>query len=329
VSVALSYLKSLQALEAAVRLGSLKRAADTLSITPAAVGQRVKALEDYLGIPLLLRRRSGLQPTPELLTALGSLSSAFRELDTAADLLNLQRRDEIHIAATSDLAELWLQPRLARFRHKHPNLLFCINGEGDARPRMGRIDCEISFAPVDRSHSVDLLFHDFLTPICSPENAERLAKIPRSARLEGFPLLHLDFYKDDPAALRWPDWIASHRLKRTAPNRGIRYQRLAPAVEAVLSNAGLMICGLALIHDLVDSGKLSLPFSPSMGAQTEHAFQARFRVESRRRPQVQRFRDWLIEESAVTRARIAVWAGNSRRTTPAAKANSRSKRRPG
>jgi len=87
-----------------VRLGSLKRAADTLSITPAAVGQRVKALEDYLGINLLLRRRSGLQPTPELLTALGSLSSAFRELDTAADLLNLQRRDEIHIAATSDFA---------------------------------------------------------------------------------------------------------------------------------------------------------------------------------------------------------------------------------
>jgi LysR family glycine cleavage system transcriptional activator len=325
--VAISYLKSLQALEAAVRLGSLKRAADTLSITPAAAGQRVKALEDYLGIALLLRRRSGLQPTAELLTALGSLTNAFRELDTATDQLNLQRRDEIHIAATSDFAELWLLPRLARFRRMHPNLLFCINGEGDARPRLGRIDCEIRFAPVDRSEAADLLFHDFLIPISSPENAERLAKIARRARLEGFPLLHLDFYKDDPAALRWPEWIASHRLKRTAPNRGIRYQRLAPAVEAVLSNAGLMICGLALIHDLVDSGKLSLPFSPSMGAPTQHAFQARFRVESRRRPQVQRFRGWLIEESAVTQARIAAWAVSARRTARTAKANSRSKNR--
>jgi LysR family glycine cleavage system transcriptional activator len=197
--VALSYLKSLQALEAAVRLGSLKKAADTLSITPAAVGQRVKALEDYLGIHLLLRHRAGLQPTPELLTALRSLANAFRELDTAADLLNLQSRDEIHIAATPDFAELWLQPRLVRFRQLHPNLLFCINGEGDARPRMGRIDCEISFAPLDLSQAADLLFRDFVTPISSPENAERLAKIARRARLEGFPLLHLDFYKDDPA----------------------------------------------------------------------------------------------------------------------------------
>jgi hypothetical protein len=89
-----------------------------------------------------------------------------------------------------------------------------------------------------------------------------------------------------------------------------------------------MICGLALIHDLVDSGKLSLPFSPSMGALTEHAFQARFRIESRRRPQVKRFRDWLLEESAVTRARIAAWGLNSRRTVPAAKASSRGARRP-
>ena len=153
--MALSYLKSLQALEAAVRLGSLKRAAGTLAITPAAVGQRVKALEDYLGIALLLRGRSGLRPTPELLTALGSLTNAFRELDAAADLLNLQRRDEIHIAATSDFAELWLQPRLARFRHMHPNLLFCINGEGDARPRLGRIDCEIRFASLDRGQGAD------------------------------------------------------------------------------------------------------------------------------------------------------------------------------
>lgn len=189
----------------------------------------------------------------------------------------------------------------------HPNLLFCINGEGDARPRLGRIDCEIRFAPPDRSQGVDLLFHDFLTPTSSPENAERLAKIARPARLEGFPLLHLDFYKDDPAALRWPGWIASHRLKRTAPKRGIRYQRLAPAVEAVLSNAGLMICGLALIHDLVDAGTLALLFSPSMGGLARHAFQARFRVESRRRSPVQRFRNWLVAESAV-RARITSWA---------------------
>ncbi|MEJ0006703.1 MAG: LysR family transcriptional regulator [Steroidobacteraceae bacterium] len=45
----LTHLKSLQALQLALRCGSLKGAAELLAITPAAVGQRVKALEDYLG----------------------------------------------------------------------------------------------------------------------------------------------------------------------------------------------------------------------------------------------------------------------------------------
>ena len=50
---AASHLKSLQALEMAIRMGSLKVAADQLRITPAAVGQRIRSLEEYLGTDLL------------------------------------------------------------------------------------------------------------------------------------------------------------------------------------------------------------------------------------------------------------------------------------
>src|SRR5215472_13330224 len=97
-----SHLRSFQALELALRTGSLQAAAEALWVTPAAVGQRIKALEDYLGIDLLVRGRSGLKPTPELSGALGHLRAAFEELDTVANLLNLQRGDQIHVAATSD-----------------------------------------------------------------------------------------------------------------------------------------------------------------------------------------------------------------------------------
>jgi LysR family glycine cleavage system transcriptional activator len=53
--MALSHLKSLQALELALRLGSLRAAGRMLWITPAAVGQRIKALEDHLGVELMVR----------------------------------------------------------------------------------------------------------------------------------------------------------------------------------------------------------------------------------------------------------------------------------
>ena len=111
-----SHLRSLQALELALRSGSLKAAAAQLAITPAAVGQRLKALEDYLGVDLVVRGRSGLQPTPELSGALPHLHAAFRELAQAADLLELQRGQQIRIAAASDVADLWLAPRLPTFR---------------------------------------------------------------------------------------------------------------------------------------------------------------------------------------------------------------------
>jgi LysR family transcriptional regulator, glycine cleavage system transcriptional activator len=298
--VTLSHLKSLQALEIAVRLGSLKQAADVLAITPAAVGQRVKALEDYLGMDLLERGRSGLRPTLQLRIAMPHLSAAFRELDAVADALDLQRVHEIYIAAPSDFAELWLKPRLPGFRSAHPNIRFCINGEGDAPMRIGPVDCQVGFGPPLDEPSADLLFHDYVVPISSHENTNRIAALKRRERLEGFPLLHLDFYRNDPAAPSWSSWIKGRKLKRTAPERGIRFQRITAVLEAVFADAGLTLCGLALISDLVDAKRLSLPFPISAGAWTSHVFQSRFRSDALARPQVRRFRNWLVEEGEAT-----------------------------
>ena len=95
---AATHLRALQALELAISRGSLKAAAAELAITPAAVGQRIKALEDYLGFDLLVRGRSGIRPTRELESAMAHLSAAFRELDTVLRILDFQRVNEIHVA---------------------------------------------------------------------------------------------------------------------------------------------------------------------------------------------------------------------------------------
>lgn len=307
--VAPSHLKAFQALEAALRAGSLKGAAEELAITPAAIGQRIKTLEDYLGIDLLSRGRSGLTPTPALQSAIGHLRAAFRELETAADLLDLQRGHDIHIAAAPDFADLWLLPRLSRFRAAHPNIRFCVNGEGDAPLRLGAADCEIGFAPPSEDPGMVPLFRDFVVPVGSPENVRRIAVLGRRDRLEGFPLLHLDFYRDDPLLPDWTAWIAANRLRRDAPERGIRFQRIAPVVEAVRADAGLALCGLALITGIIDDGRLSLPFPVATGTWSGGLFQARFRGTAPLRPQMARFRAWLMLEADLTRAWLDAFAG--------------------
>jgi LysR family transcriptional regulator, glycine cleavage system transcriptional activator len=295
-----SHLRAFQALELALRTGSLKAAADLLGITAAAVGQRIKGLEDFLGHDLIVRGRSGLRPTPVLAKALDPLKRAFLELNNAAEALDFQRTNEIQIAADSDWVDLWLRPRLSQYRKQQPHTLFCINGEGEVPLRLGRSDVEVHFRAPHENENATVLFHDFIVPISSPDNVRRIGRLKKRASLEGFPLLHLDFYKNDPAALGWPEWIEKNSHERSAPQRGIRFQRIAPGVEAVVSHAGLMMCGLALILDRFKANDVMLPFPVQSGVPTSHAFVAAFRADSLLRPQVRRFRAWLETEARET-----------------------------
>ena len=306
-----THLRALQAVELAIRKGSLKAAAAELAITPAALGQRIKALEDYLGLDLLVRGRSGIRATPELEGAVAHLRAGFRELDTVSRILDFQRVFEIHITADSDWADLWLKPRIERFRKDNPNTLFCINGEGDVPVRLGEADCEIWFGADRGDDDDDLLFHDYLLPVSSPENTDRIFKQPETVTLEGFPLLHLECYTFDAGAIGWPEWISEYGYRKTAPGRGIRYQKVIQALEAVYADAGLIVCGLALIKDQINDGTLSRPFPIEQGEWSTNAYRVSFRQSALRRANIEQFRAWLLTEAANTQAELERLIGRS------------------
>ena len=58
-------LNALRVFDAAARHLSFTRAADELAVTPAAVGQQIRALEDMLGVVLFRRTSKGLELTDE------------------------------------------------------------------------------------------------------------------------------------------------------------------------------------------------------------------------------------------------------------------------
>lgn len=297
---ATTHLRALQALELAIRKGSLKAAASELAITPAAVGQRIRALEEYLGLDLLVRGRSGIRPTRDLDAALAHLKAAFRELETASRILDFQRVNEVHITADSDWADLWLKPRLPRFVADNPNTLFCINGVGDVPVRLGSADCEIWFGNDGDDDGAETLFSDYLLPVSSPENSARVLAQPDGEMLEGFPLLHLDCYTVDTGDIGWIEWVNAFGQRSTAPGRGIRYKRVMHALEAVYANAGLLVCGLALVRRQLDDERLSLPFPIEQGTWSRNAYRARFRENALRRSKIRQFRDWLLVSARET-----------------------------
>lgn len=295
-----THLKSLQALDLAIREGSLKGAAARLGITPAAVGQRIRALEDYLGTDLLLRARSGLQPTAELNQALDDLRTAFSALERVTETLDFQRVSEIHIVADPDWSELWLAPRLPSFRALHPNILFCINGAGDVPLRLGTPDLRIHYAGGDDTP----LFRDVFLPVTGPDNTRRIADWDQVLQMEGMPLLHLQAQRDDPDHPGWPDWFARYGHRESGPERGVHYQHARHALDAVRQNVGFLICGLSLTLSDLDNGRIVTPFPRAQNLPAPHPFRLKQRTGAQSRPQVQRFVTWLLQEARDTQTRL-------------------------
>ena len=295
-----THLKALQALELAIRSGSLKAAADRLGITPAAVGQRIRTLEDHLGTDLLTRGRSGLIPTPQLDHAMGDLRQAFAALERVTEALDFQRVSEIQIVAEPDWVELWLAPRLPAFRKAHPNVLFCINGIGDVPIKLGAPDLRVTCGEgVDEP-----LFTDILLPVSGPDNLRRIAGKDPELQMEGMPLLHLKAQLEGKGQPGWVEWFQAFGHRESGHDRGVRYPHAQLALEAVRQNVGFLVCGLSLVLDDLDSGLVVPPFPMSRHLVAPYPYRLKLRHDVERRPQVQRFVAWLRQEAGETRRRI-------------------------
>ena len=298
--VGTTHLKSLQALDMAIRVGSLQLAAARLGITPAAVGQRIRALEDFLGTNLLLRGRSGLTPSPGLEFALADLRQAFDALERVTETLDFQRQSEIHIVAVPDWAELWLLPRMAGFRQEHPNILFCVNGAGEVPLRLGAPDLRIVYD----GEPGEVLFRDVVIPVTGPDNTRRMANLAPALQMEGMPLLHLKSHRESGSQPGWVQWFERFGHRKTGPDRGVHYPNARLALDAVRQNVGFLVCGLSLVLNDLESGTIVLPLPVSEHLAAPNPYRLRIREDAAHRPQLQKFIDWLRDEAAATQRKI-------------------------
>ena len=114
-------------LDAAARHLSFTRAADELAVTPAAVGQQIRALEDTLGTVLFRRTPKGLELTPEGEAGLVELRRGFLNFEESVRAMQAgQSSKSLTIAAPRDLTAKWLLPRLEAYRATDPDLRFAL-----------------------------------------------------------------------------------------------------------------------------------------------------------------------------------------------------------
>jgi LysR family glycine cleavage system transcriptional activator len=125
-------LNALRVFDAAARHLSFTRAADELAVTPAAVGQQIRALEDLLGVVLFRRTAKGLELTDEATAGLEPLRAGFLHFEDAVQAMQVGQSSHVYtLAAPRDFFAAWLAPRLAAYRAANPEVRIVLV-DGDA-----------------------------------------------------------------------------------------------------------------------------------------------------------------------------------------------------
>lgn len=115
-------LNALRVFDAAARSLSFTRAADELAVTPAAVGQQIRALEETLGVILFRRTARGLELTPEAARALPALRAGFSAFEeTVGALQSGQGATRLSLACARGALRHWLLPRLSGWMAGNPD----------------------------------------------------------------------------------------------------------------------------------------------------------------------------------------------------------------
>ena len=116
-------LNALRAFEATARHLSMKEAAAELAVTPGAVSQLVRSLEQRLGAALFRRANRSLMLTEAGQAYFVPIRHAFRQIGEATRRVQaLPRAGMLTVSSPPAFAASWLVPRLGRFSARHPDI---------------------------------------------------------------------------------------------------------------------------------------------------------------------------------------------------------------
>ncbi|MBL0143293.1 MAG: transcriptional regulator GcvA [Betaproteobacteria bacterium] len=266
-------LNALRAFEAAARHLSFKRAAEELFVTPAAISQQVKTLEDYLGVELFRRLTRAIELTPAAQAMLPRVREGFDCF--AAGLAHARRAEErgrIAVAAPPNFVARWLMPRLRSFTSSYPQFDLRIigtlraidNPERDSRTDPGREDAEAQVAVRYGMGEypgavVDLLFRPYYVPVCSPKLLGRGPPLRKPADLRLHTLIHDDSSPGDEERPGWEEWLAITGAKGVDASRGPRFSNASLVHEAAIDGVGVALALRPLVDSDIEEGRLVVP----------------------------------------------------------------------
>jgi len=298
-------LNSLRAFEAAARHLSFTKAAQELHVTPAAVSQQIRQLEEFYGIPLFRRTTRTLILTEAAQMALPDVKEGFERLTEANRRLRSDRHGNLlTVSSSPSMGERWLLPRLERFRAQHPDIDIRI----DTTDRLAdfvndRVDIAIRYGRGNYDGlEADVLMQDVAYPVCSPALLDGDKPLKEPKDLRHHTLLHPEWRQERDAQPSWQMWLRAAGVTGIDVTRGLRFSSDTMLAHAAADGLGVALALSSMVQRELRDGKLVRPFGDG-GSQIETVFRP-YLVYPKRNlslPRVAAFRDWAMKEAATPR----------------------------
>ena len=287
--------------EAVARRGTLTRAAEELSVSPSAVSQQVKLLEQQLGVKLFRRDGRVLSLTLEGEQLFQTSNTALRMLRVARDGLGKTHETRrLNLRVTPSFGVRWLGPRLSDFITRHPDWDLRV----DAAPDPTDFDREIMDFDIRYGTGVWTGFHmqpvvqDHVLPLASPAYLASLSG-------QGIDRLNQARLIDSARAIcKWDFWLYRNGIETRANRKTILMDRSTMAIQLALDGVGVVLESLALVADDVAQGRL-VPVTPHLPVVSFPAYWLLCPQRYLSRRAVRLFLEWITVQATAHEAQVA------------------------
>ncbi|WP_371325308.1 LysR substrate-binding domain-containing protein [Dechloromonas sp. ZY10] len=283
-------------LVAATRL-NFRQAASDLHVTPAAVSQQIRSLEDYLGCSLFERSPRSLRLTPAGMALLPGIRDGFACFAEAlAQLPAVRPEGTLHVGAPAAFASRWLVPHLGEFNRRHPEITLHLGSAPDyvdatviPQPLIpDAVDVLIRYGHghYPGQASLRLQTGDYLA-VCAP--ALWRPELPFAAWLARQTLLHDASIPLPEQRPNWGEWCRLAGLDGINCRQGPSFSNAVLVHEAALAGQGVALMQRAHITDDLADGRLQICHRQAL--PSAYAYYLLLRQPAT--PAAKVFADWL------------------------------------
>jgi LysR family glycine cleavage system transcriptional activator len=232
---------------------SFTRAADALGVSASAASLQIRALEGYLARRLFRRNGREVHLTTEGASLLPRVQQALAELDRAVEDVRLDRlAGPLRVTTVTSFLQLWLLPRIARFRAAHPEVDLHMHTSVDQVDFVHEnFHLAIRFGVGGWSNlNTEKVLGEWLVPVCSPALYAKHGPLRTADDLRRYPLVH-------SASEPWTDWLFDSRSELYPGEfRGSVFEDSQAVAHMAVLGAGLALARWSLVADDIHCGAL-------------------------------------------------------------------------